>query len=202
MNFIIYLSNAMNNKSLHIRIALFAVLAITCASRTFAASVNSYLILKDAKGKIIKVPVADDGTFASPALPKGTYSFQWEIGRGITSSMAGSADRSMSPSSMSPSPSNRSGSTGAASMSIKPQKIIMTYGVMAPRDPHSGMATGKRMHATLTIIKEIDKSTPLYRCVFNPLVIDADCGGITGKIQWQAADGKSMSMDEWRVDMK
>ncbi|CAN5755567.1 Hcp family type VI secretion system effector [soil metagenome] len=33
--------------------------------------------------------------------------------------------------------------------------------VLVPRDPASGMATGRRQHKPLMILKEIDKSTPL-----------------------------------------
>jgi len=33
--------------------------------------------------------------------------------------------------------------------------------INSPRDPASGQATGKRQHGAFTIIKEIDKSTPL-----------------------------------------
>jgi len=33
--------------------------------------------------------------------------------------------------------------------------------VVSPRDPASGLATGKRQHKPLLIVKEIDKSSPL-----------------------------------------
>jgi type VI secretion system secreted protein Hcp len=39
--------------------------------------------------------------------------------------------------------------------------------VTSPRDPASGLATGKRMHQPLTILKELDKSSPL---LWNALV--------------------------------
>jgi type VI secretion system secreted protein Hcp len=42
--------------------------------------------------------------------------------------------------------------------------IVLTgysHEIVSPRDPASGLPTGKRMHKPLTITKEIDKSTPL-----------------------------------------
>jgi type VI secretion system secreted protein Hcp len=34
-------------------------------------------------------------------------------------------------------------------------------GVVSPRDPASGLPTGKRQHSPVTIVKEIDKSSPM-----------------------------------------
>jgi type VI secretion system secreted protein Hcp len=39
--------------------------------------------------------------------------------------------------------------------------IAVSHEVVSPRDPASGLATGKRQHKPLTITKEIDKATPL-----------------------------------------
>ena len=39
--------------------------------------------------------------------------------------------------------------------------IAMDHTVMSPTDPASGLATGRTMHKPLTIIKEIDRSSPL-----------------------------------------
>src|SRR5699024_4095641 len=36
-----------------------------------------------------------------------------------------------------------------------------SHEIVSPRDPASGLPTGKRQHKPLTIRKEIDKSTPL-----------------------------------------
>jgi type VI secretion system secreted protein Hcp len=33
--------------------------------------------------------------------------------------------------------------------------------IVAPRDPASGLPTGKRMHKPFTVLKELDRSTPL-----------------------------------------
>jgi type VI secretion system secreted protein Hcp len=39
--------------------------------------------------------------------------------------------------------------------------IAVTHEIVSPRDPASGMATGKRQHKPLVITKELDKSSPL-----------------------------------------
>lgn len=45
--------------------------------------------------------------------------------------------------------------------------------VKSPRDAASGLATGKRQHKPITIIKEIDKATPLlYKAVFEGTKFD------------------------------
>ncbi|MGH2720602.1 MAG: Hcp family type VI secretion system effector [Actinomycetota bacterium] len=42
--------------------------------------------------------------------------------------------------------------------------IAVSHEIISPRDPASGLPTGKRMHKPLVITKELDKSTPLlYR---------------------------------------
>jgi type VI secretion system secreted protein Hcp len=43
--------------------------------------------------------------------------------------------------------------------------IAMSHDIVAPRDPATGMATGKRQHAPLSITKELDRATPLLRQV-------------------------------------
>jgi type VI secretion system secreted protein Hcp len=44
--------------------------------------------------------------------------------------------------------------------------IAVSHEVISPRDPASGLPTGKRMHKPFVITKELDKSTPL---LFNAL---------------------------------
>lgn len=39
--------------------------------------------------------------------------------------------------------------------------IAFSHEVVAPRDPASGLPTGKRQHKPITVTKEIDKSSPL-----------------------------------------
>src|SRR5215813_9400185 len=45
--------------------------------------------------------------------------------------------------------------------------IAMSHEIISPRDPASGLPTGKRMHKPFVITKEIDKSSPL---LYNALV--------------------------------
>ena len=39
--------------------------------------------------------------------------------------------------------------------------IAVSHDIVSPRDPASGLPTGKRMHKPLVITKEVDKSSPL-----------------------------------------
>jgi type VI secretion system secreted protein Hcp len=45
--------------------------------------------------------------------------------------------------------------------------IAVSHEIVSPRDPASGLPTGKRMHKPYVITKELDKSTPL---LYNALV--------------------------------
>ena len=43
--------------------------------------------------------------------------------------------------------------------------IAFTHEIVCPRDPASGIPTGKRIHKPFTIIKELDRATPLLYSV-------------------------------------
>ena len=45
--------------------------------------------------------------------------------------------------------------------------IAVSHEILSPRDPASGLPTGKRMHKPMVITKELDKATPL---LYNVLV--------------------------------
>ena len=46
--------------------------------------------------------------------------------------------------------------------------IAVSHEIVSPRDPASGLPTGKRMHKPFVITKELDKSTPvLYKALTN-----------------------------------
>ncbi len=47
----------------------------------------------------------------------------------------------------------------------KIQVIAVSHEVVSPRDPASGLPTGKRMHKPFVITKELDKSSPLLYTV-------------------------------------
>ena len=59
---------------------------------------------------------------------------------------------------------------GSATQKGREGKILViaaNHEVLSPRDPASGLATGKRMHKPFVITKEVDKSSPL---LYNALV--------------------------------
>src|SRR3954469_24423395 len=43
--------------------------------------------------------------------------------------------------------------------------IAVSHEIVSPRDPASGLPTGKRMHKPLVITKELDKSSPILYAV-------------------------------------
>jgi type VI secretion system secreted protein Hcp len=55
--------------------------------------------------------------------------------------------------------------------------LSISTGVISPRDPASGLPTGKRQHQPLTILKEIDKASPkLFMAAFtNENLTSVDC---------------------------
>ena len=55
------------------------------------------------------------------------------------------------------------GSTTQKGREGKIMVIAVTHEVTSPRDPASGLPTGKRMHKPFVITKELDKSTPLLQ---------------------------------------
>ncbi len=54
--------------------------------------------------------------------------------------------------------------------------IAMAHEIVSPRDPASGLPTGKRQHKPLTITKELDRASPVLRQVLttNELLTTAD----------------------------
>jgi type VI secretion system secreted protein Hcp len=65
--------------------------------------------------------------------------------------------------------------------------IAVSHEIVSPRDPQSGLPTGKRQHKPLTIRKEIDKSTPLLmRAIFtnqNLPTVTVNLNGPDGKVE-------------------
>lgn len=171
-----------NSSLRRIWIGLFALIALSYASRTFAA-VDAYLEIKDEKGKVTKAKILGDGSFESPALPAGIYvcSFQFGVGRGISSPTGSSADRA------------------------KPKSVTFTYEIKAPRDQSTGMASGKRMHKPFVITKELDAASPgatssggsSLRCSFQKITIENACDGMKGTIVVTDTKGSKMAMDDW-----
>ena len=59
------------------------------------------------------------------------------------------------------------GSVTQAGRAGKIMVVAVSHEVVSPRDPASGLPTGKRMHKPFVITKELDKSSPI---LFNVLV--------------------------------
>jgi type VI secretion system secreted protein Hcp len=59
--------------------------------------------------------------------------------------------------------------------------IAAEHELLTPRDPASGLPTGKRQHRPLTITKELDRSTPILRQVLvnNEVLKEAELQFVT-----------------------
>lgn len=66
--------------------------------------------------------------------------------------------------------------------------IAYSHEIVSPRDPASGLPTGKRMHKPLMIMKELDKATPL---LYNILCHNENIP--TWKLQFWTPQIKAMS---------
>jgi type VI secretion system secreted protein Hcp len=53
--------------------------------------------------------------------------------------------------------------------------IALSHGIVSPRDPASGLPTGKRQHKPLSITKELDRSTPILRSVLTTNEVLTQC---------------------------
>jgi Type VI secretion system effector, Hcp len=174
-----------------IRIGMMSVLALVAfgfASKSIAA-VDAFLWFKDSEGKMTKVPINHDGTFQTPPLKAGTYSFQWGVGRGISSPTGGSADK-LSTSS--------GGDRPQESVSLNFTKIEMKYQVQEPAsDAMHGAMTGKRMHKPITITKEIDKASPKLMTALGTVVIEANGETVSGTVSGVYKNGGKSAADAW-----
>jgi type VI secretion system secreted protein Hcp len=62
------------------------------------------------------------------------------------------------------------------------QVIGYSHEIVSPRDPHSGLPTGQRMHKPLVITKQLDKSTPI---LYNVMCTNENLSSVTIKF-WSA----------------
>jgi hypothetical protein len=182
-------------------LGLVALFLISFAAKSYASAVDMFLKIEDEKGKITKVAIKSDGTFQTPPLKAGTYSFSWGVSQqGIRESPTrGSAGRESSAPSISEIACSyeiqtaREASSGMASGKMA---------TIAPRDMATGQASGKRQHKPLTIRKEIDRSSGSPSSDLGKIVVDEDCDGITGSVSFKSTDGKTMGMDDWSTQVK
>jgi hypothetical protein len=166
--------------------SIVSLFTLFLVSRAFASS--DYLLeIKDEKGKTHKISVKPDGTFTTPALKAGVYSFSF--GASNSSSTMGSASQGKM----------------ASKEDVyvwKVSKMTITCDIKAPRDAQSGMATGKRQHKPITIVKEWDAASQhfaksSFAVLLGSTTVDEDCDGLTGQIVCTSSDGKKMAMDDW-----
>ncbi len=66
--------------------------------------------------------------------------------------------------------------------------LTFDHSIISPRDPQSGLPTGKRMHKPFVITKTLDASTPMF---FNSLVNNETLSTVEFEI-WQAGGAATM----------
>jgi len=195
-------------------LGLVAVFLISFAAKSYASAVDMFLKIEDEKGKITKVAISNDGTFKTPPMKAGTYSWSWGVSQGIrespTKASTGGTMIRESPT---------KASLGRESSAPSISEVVCSYEVqtareastgmatgksatIAPRDPATGQASGKRQHKPITIRKEIDRSSGSPISNLGKIVVDEDCDGITGSVSFKSSDGKTMGMDDWSASTK
>lgn len=76
--------------------------------------------------------------------------------------------------------------------------LNFSHGVTSPRDAGSGLATGKRQHKPLTIVKPIDKSSPL---LYNALVSNEPLKSVSVVIAQGMAGKGGAPMPVYTIDL-
>ncbi|MEP7234917.1 MAG: hypothetical protein ABI778_06445 [Ignavibacteriota bacterium] len=165
-------------------LSLIALVVILFASKSFAA-VNMYLEITDNDGKITKVTVSKDGSFTSPTLKKGVYSFSWGVSGAASSVVV-----------------DGRGSTpeDQAKHANKIESIAISHDIISPRDPASGLPTGKRMHKPFTLTLSLsERLLPTVNKKLGSITIDVDGSTLTGNVEMKDHSGKVMAMDDWHA---
>ena len=180
-----------------IRIGMMSVIALVAfgfASKAMAA-VDTYLWFKASDGKVTRVLINHDGTFHTPPLAAGTYSFSWGVARPVKT--GGSADRESSSPSVSELTSRKAGERPHESISLNFTKIEWTYQVQTPVDVAHGAVTHRRQHGLLTVTKEIDKASPKLMTNLGTVVIDQKGESVSGSIMGMSKGGGKSAADAW-----
>jgi len=203
-----------------IRIVMMSVIALmvfSFASRAFAA-VDAFIWFEDQVGAKTKVKINDDGSFTTPPLKAGTYSWSFGVSQTTVGSATGGAgsgkvqvhDISVTPPvsmntmtgtpppSSTPPPADMISGHSISSGGDRPQesvsfnftKIEVKYSAQSSRDASSGMATGRRMHKPFVITKELDKASPLLTTALGTVVVDADGDSFSGIVVAKDNAGK------------
>jgi type VI secretion system secreted protein Hcp len=74
--------------------------------------------------------------------------------------------------------------------------IAVSHSIVSPRDPQSGLPTGKRMHKPWVFTKEVDQSTPL---LLNALVNNENLTEV--KFDFWQPDEAGVEKNIYRVEM-
>ena len=155
-------------RNLLLGVALVALVGAALATYSWAAAgVDSQTInacLND-EGKLRLVAAAGACKKAETPLTWNTVGPQGPVGPAGPSGVAGAAGRDGAPGGAGADPNAATGTvniTGQKQGAIGPIQLTgLTHEVISPRDPQSGLPTGKRMHKPFVITKELDKSSPL-----------------------------------------
>ncbi len=153
-------------------IALMAVLL--SGSPAFAAS--DYLLQLEGvegecEGKIVQLVEGADGSFSATNIPSGTYKLVYKPNAPVTG-----ADPSAS------APRKRSYET-----------VKFEY-VVSPRDAASGLATGKRQHKPMMVVKELAR-TPIVTTLGRIVVGDLDGDGLVDQAPPSTLGTKGGALD-------
>lgn len=139
-------------------LALAAILITTSAS--FAATSDYYLKIEGVDGEaksFTKIMYCPDGACKIEDLKVGTYKITvCSDGGGmpvVKSAVSGSI-------SVVANKCATGKHIAQATISMREASAPSVSEVVSPRDPASGLPTGKRMHKPLTITKELDKMSP------------------------------------------
>lgn len=160
--------------------ALCAIALVCSVASTAFASADMYLEIKDSKGKTTKVKVDKDGRFTTGPLAKGKYTFSWSVTQRPTGSEASVSRVAAGKSEV------RDETQGEVC-----DRVCVHYSIQSPRDAASGQASGKRMDAVVSSLDaKIDKEVAKLTARFDPIVLDMDCDGISGSIDFKTKDGK------------
>jgi len=196
-------------------IGIVALIVLSFVSKGICA-VDAFIIFTDANGKATKVAINHDGSFITPPLPAGTYSFSFgatqsgtagsgasgKSGKVQVSDLSVTSPGSTSPPSgtgSTPAPGAVSGyslSSGgdrpSESLSFNFTKITWTYqeqagkGVKQQKDMATGMSSGKRQHQPVSIMKVLDASSPK--------LMTADLGSVVIDVDGDALSGSVVAM--------
>jgi type VI secretion system secreted protein Hcp len=163
-------------------LGVLAVLVLGVGGATIAwAATSDSSTISACVAKNGKVSIYPPGQACLASEHSITWNVQGPAGPPGPPGPAGSADPSALPS---------GGMITITGQGFDPASPLVISGysheVVSPRDPASGLPTGKRQHKPLTITKEIDKATPLLmRAIFTNQtlpIVQMSLNGADGKV--------------------